>query len=221
MENRVPQPEPLARRTVERSLEQRYAIAEREVELLMRAAVRVVERDGAEEPKISDILREANLSNKAFYRHFRSKDELLITVLDDGLRRDLARIGEAMAEEPSPLAQIGIWIRGILARAGDERSADRTRPFVMSGLRLGGRFPEEWARTDDALQAPLRSAIAEALATGELREADPVRDARTIARLVLGELQSHLIHRRVIPPETVDGVVTFCLSGLRRCEPLS
>ena len=221
MENPVPHSGPLARRTVERSLEERYATAQREVEVLMQAAVRVVERDGAEEPKISDILREAHLSNKAFYRHFRSKDELLITVLDDGLRRDLARTTEAMANEPSPLARVGVWIRGILSRAADERSADRTRPFVLSGLRLGARFPDEWAQTDDALQAPLRSAIADAVAAGELRRADPTRDARTIARLVLGELQSHLIHHQAIEPSTVDGIISFCLAGLRQSELLS
>ena len=33
-----------------------------------------------------DILREAKLSTPAFYRHFKSKDELFVMLLDDGRR---------------------------------------------------------------------------------------------------------------------------------------
>ena len=40
------------------------------------------------DPRVSDIVaRRPGLSNQAFYRHFRGKDELLVAVLDDGRQR--------------------------------------------------------------------------------------------------------------------------------------
>ena len=47
----------------------------------------VMRRTGDLDPRVTDIVREAGLSNQAFYRHFRSKDELLVAVLADGQRR--------------------------------------------------------------------------------------------------------------------------------------
>jgi AcrR family transcriptional regulator len=55
-----------------------------EEELLIAATWTVAARIGSFEPSVRDILQEAGISTKAFYRHFRSKDELLLVALEAG-----------------------------------------------------------------------------------------------------------------------------------------
>jgi AcrR family transcriptional regulator len=218
MENPIVLPEPLVRRAVERTLEDRNNTVREEVERLMRAAVRIVSRTHVIDPKISDILAEAGLSTKAFYRHFRSKDELMITVLTAALSEDVARLHKTMAAEHSPLVKVRRWIEGMLIRVVDSALASDIRPFVINGLRLSHQFPDQWLEADDVLQAPLREAILEAVEAGELASADPASDALAIYRLTLGLVHSHVIRREAVTPEEVDHVVDFSIGALRRRE---
>src|SRR5688500_7848449 len=76
--------EPVVDRTVSRTLAGRYQAYADEVRRLVDAGYAVMRRTGGVDPRVGDIVREARLSNQAFYRHFRGKDELLLAVLDDG-----------------------------------------------------------------------------------------------------------------------------------------
>ena len=51
--------------------------AEDELRILLDAAFVVMERNGYADAAVADILREADLSTRSFYRHFESKDQLL------------------------------------------------------------------------------------------------------------------------------------------------
>src|SRR5580765_7475821 len=52
--------------------------AARERRLLMQAAIDVMAEHPDRSPRVSDIVARAGLSNSAFYRHFRSKDDLVL-----------------------------------------------------------------------------------------------------------------------------------------------
>ena len=141
MENNVPEPlrgtaagpdAPTARagavgQAVDRSLEARRAQARHEVERLVEATFRVIERTGDLEPKVSTILAEAGLSNQAFYRHFRGKHELLVAVLDEGIRGLADYLTARMAEAGSPEQAVRAWIHGIAAQARDPGGAQGLR----------------------------------------------------------------------------------------------
>ena len=58
-----------------------------EIERILTAAVRVMERCSPDPPKVNDIVAEAGTCNKAFYRHFNGKDDLLLAVLRSGTAR--------------------------------------------------------------------------------------------------------------------------------------
>jgi len=57
------------------------------MELLMQAAWRTTAWARSMESSVLEILEEAGLSTKAFYRLFRSKDDLLLVALEQVLRR--------------------------------------------------------------------------------------------------------------------------------------
>ena len=54
----------------------RYEAAD-EIEMIVHAALAVMERNGYQDAAVAEILSEAGLSTRSFYRHFQSKDELL------------------------------------------------------------------------------------------------------------------------------------------------
>ena len=149
----------LASRSIDRSLERRRVAYAQEVQRLVEASFALIRDTGLLEPRVGEIVRAAGLSNHAFYKHFRSKDELLVTVLDEGIRRLGSYLRHCMETVASPEAKIRCWVQGMLAQALDARAAAATRPFALSRARLAELFPEEVEASERQLTAMLRGAI--------------------------------------------------------------
>ena len=93
------QPDPsdgpsLAEQAARRSTAELVASRADEAQRLMDAGLAVMERNGTtRRPTVSEIVREAGLSNQAFYRHFASKDDLVAAIVDAGARRLVGYLG--------------------------------------------------------------------------------------------------------------------------------
>ena len=222
MENVTPQarrPEAaIARRTAERAVETRYSTYVSEVRRLIQAGRTLMRRTGGMQPRVSAIVQEAGLSNQTFYRHFRSKDELLLAILDDGLAQLLSYIHTEMAKPVWPLARVRRWIRCVLVQAVDPQAAEATRPFVANAFRLAERFPAETARSMERIKAPLKAAIREAAAAGEAPAADPERDAEVIYHLAMGWMQSRILDPSAAAETDLDHLVSFVVRSLAAPE---
>ena len=201
--------------TVERGLQARQAAYREEVRRLMEAGLQAMRETGRIDPRVSEIVRAAGLSNQAFYRHFRSKDELLLAILDDGQRSLVAYLEHRMARARDPLARIRSWIDGVLAQALDPEAASATRPFAVHSARLAERFPEDTARSHGMLKEPLVRAVAEARQAGALPEADPERDADAIYHLAMGWMQRQLVSGATPSRDDADHLCSFAMRGLR------
>ena len=57
-------------------------------------------------PTVAEIVREAGLSNQAFYRHFASKDDLVAAIVDAGARRLASYVEHRMAAFDDPVDQV-------------------------------------------------------------------------------------------------------------------
>lgn len=203
-----PDPAPVAEALAERALDARRAAYADEVRRLIDAAYAVMRSTGDIEPRVADVVKTAGLSNQAFYRHFRSKDELLLAVLTDGRRRLLATLTARMARAEPGAPRVAAWIEGVLAQARNADAAANTRPFAVHGARIADRYPDEWLASRDALLAPLRPAVAEA-------GGDPTRDPEWCYHLAFGAMETALVRRTV--PSRSDGerLVAFVLRGIR------
>jgi len=205
---------------VDRSLARRRAAAQDEVERLVAAAFRVIERTGHLEPKVSEILREAGLSNQAFYRHFRGKHELLVTVLDEGIRGLAAYLEQRMAGVDDPAEAARAWIRGMAAQALDEDGARASRPFALARGRLAESFPAEVAGSERRVAAPLRDALARGLASGRMPEVDPETESEALYHLMMGWVEARLVEDEAPSAAEVERLEAFALAGLQRGAPL-
>jgi AcrR family transcriptional regulator len=201
-------------RAVERALERQRAAYAREAGRLVNAALRLIRERGVLEPSVAAIVRAAGLSNQAFYRHFHSKHELLVAVLDEGIRRLAAYLDERMARAETPLEQVREWLRGVLEQALHPRGAEATRPFAVGRAELALHYPDEVARSERQLTGPLRAALEAAHAAGELPGVDPERDAEALYHLAMGFSEARL--REGVPArrEDAERLVAFAVRGL-------
>jgi AcrR family transcriptional regulator len=213
----VPEPRraPALLRSVDRALSRRRAAYTAEAERLVEAALLLIRERGELEPPVAAIVRRARLSNQAFYRHFRSKHELLVAVLDHGIEVLAAYLRERMAKEAAPSERVRAWLRGMLAQALDARGAEATRPFALARSQLARHYPAEVARSEQRLSALVRDAIEAAKAAGELPDADPAADAEALYHLAMGWLEARLAEGRTPSRREAARLEAFAMAGLR------
>src|ERR1700691_6561576 len=89
--------------------------AEDELRLLLDAALVVMERNGYADAAVADILREADLSTRSFYRHFESKDQLLCALCRREAERASARLAAKVEAGEDPRAALDAWVDEILS----------------------------------------------------------------------------------------------------------
>jgi AcrR family transcriptional regulator len=203
-------PPSLVERAVRRGFSDRYAAAEEDVARIIDATYRVMERTGTIDPKVRDILVEAGFSSPTFYRHFASKDELLLVILDDGRRQLTDYLTHRMAKATDGRGQVRAWIDGVMAQATNAAAAARTRPFVANTGRIAEQFPEEHAAS---LRGPLdllAAAITDGAVDGSLAPADAEHDTQAVNDLVFATMERHVLARTRPSPTELRALVAFC-----------
>lgn len=201
----------LAEQAVARSTSRLVEARAQEAESLMAAGMAVMVRNGTERrATVAEIVKEAGLSNQAFYRHFAGKDDLVAALIDAGARRLTSYLEHRMAAAPDPADQIRIWITGVLSQATDPAVAAPTRavtwnrgPLSLEADDLAGQAERQGY---DLLEAPLAA----------LGRPDPAADAYLIGTLVFRVLTDALWADPVPTADDLAFVAEFCLAAVRK-----
>lgn len=197
------EPESLAARVARRALRDRQDTHEAEVRTLIDAGFKVMAQSGDFTPTVRQILAEAGLSNPAFYRHFTSKDELLLVMVDEGTRQLVSYLEHRVASIKDPARRLEEWVRGVMAQASDADAAQRTRPFYSERSMLCRSFPEEQRRSEQQLIDQLAEVLGPLAPQAEL-----------VYVTVIGALGRNLDANTVPTPEDLDALVAFLLAAL-------
>lgn len=211
IKNAIPSPEAgVADRIVRRSLAKRESEYADEVRRLLDAALEVMHTYGTSaRPRVADIVAAAGLSNDAFYRHFRSKDDLVNALLEDGAERLRGYLAHQMAKGRTPESQVRRWVEGVLGQADGDVAAT-TLSVLWNGSGVGGGL----AAGRHFASAPLASLLHEPFAA--LGSESPEQDASLAAHATLG-LLSDCLWRQAEPTRAeVDHVTEFCLRAVGR-----
>ncbi|UGU21219.1 TetR/AcrR family transcriptional regulator [Mycobacterium avium] len=192
---------------VERALDDRQREATEEVERILAAAVRVMERVAPEPPRVSDIVAEAGSSNKAFYRYFAGKDELILAVMERGVAIVVSYLEHQMAKEATPRGKIARWIEGTLAPVADPHLISMTR--AAAGQMSAGT---SWRAADQEMMRPLRELLVEPVAA--LGSSDVDRDVEAVFSCTAATLRRYVGSAQQPAPDDIAHVVRFCLRGL-------
>jgi AcrR family transcriptional regulator len=188
-----------------------------EEELLIAATWTVAARIGSFEPSVRDILQEAGISTKAFYRHFRSKDELLLVALEAGSVRLAEYIESQMASARDPLERIAAWIESFVRHSSSSSAVRRTLPLTLGVLgvgRLANVYPDHFDRSKALVMVPLQRAITDAVAEGTAQSPDPAKDAWIIFGYTMDGIRQHRVHQTEPSADNIRQLVTFTYRAL-------
>lgn len=203
-----------ATRGAERALDGRRRKYEAEVERLVAAAFAVMQAKGTASPTVADILAEAGLSTATFYRHFPTKDDLLVTLLERAHERTRAHLEALLAAEAHPADRVTAWVRGLFDLLGTDARVAANRPFLLAHPRLLERFPDEIGAGIDGLVALLADAVAAARLEAGLPPGDAAGDARLAYHQVFGMLVDRAALRRRSEAATVAAVADYTLRAV-------
>ena len=192
---------------VERALDDRQRGATAEVERILAAAVRVMERVAPEEPRVSDIVTEAGSSNKAFYRYFAGKDDLILAVMERGVGIVVSYLQHQMAKEAQPRDKIARWIEGTLAQVAEPDLIRKSR--AAAGQMATAT---NWRTVDHAMMYPVRDLLIEPIAA--LGSTDVERDVEAVFCCTAATMRRYMGSAGRPEPNDIAHVVRFCLNGL-------
>ncbi len=167
---------------------------------IIEAAYRCLSDSHREPVTMSTILHTAGVSSRAFYRHFRSKDDLFLALLQEGADEIAARVDRvAAAEIGSPADQLATWIGEIFDLMVDPRRRMQMAVIDSEEVRSAAGYRDMRERSPASRERSLDDILRRGRATGAFPLADPDHDAVAISALVSRILSS-------VAPEDVQAV---------------
>ncbi len=161
---------------------------------IVRAAFELIGRGPGSRPvSVNDILGAAGLSTRAFYRHFRSKDELILTMYRTAAERLGEELSAAVGAAPGPSEALEAWVRQHLAVVFDPRRARQASVLSSAEARAVPGFDE----MHQQLGVVHRTILAEVLRQGARAGVfpgvgDADEDARAVHSVVGGLVNARL-----------------------------
>jgi len=151
--------------------------ADDELRLLFDAALTAMARNGYQDVAVADILAEAGLSTRSFYRHFESKDELLCALYRREAELAAERLRAKVAAAPNPRLALDAWIEEILSFGHHRAKAARVAVLGSAGAMRAEGYLEETRHARALLVAPLEELLEAGLRDGTFPLANPAVDA--------------------------------------------
>lgn len=183
---------------------------------VLRAAAACFAKDGYAQTRMVAIARSAGVSRAGLYKHFASKEDLLLALNQKVITDWRAWTEESIAQAPSAREAIERWLR--------EGLTDRERITavqVVTAEDAQQALLTDHGATRQALhdtQGILEQVLANGVETGELRDDLDVRaTAKSLQAILQGLLRNQLAERPIATLEgtaDIDALVELVLGGV-------
>lgn len=186
-----------------------------ERDAILRAAYRLIGHNASTTTSIENILKSARVNRRTFYRHFASKDDLIIAMQAWSGELIMERLRDAMNAAESPAAAVATWIDHYLSIGWDEAQFRDALAFLSAEVTSTPGIAAALEATYARHREPLAEALAAGLADGSLPNARPELDAFTIHAVAVRHLETRIRGRLDSDfAEVRDAVVGLVLTGL-------
>lgn len=163
---------------------------------LIDAAIRLFNRHGYHATGIDRLMEETGIAKTTLYRHFSSKDELIVAALariDEAARDELRAFVEAASDDPvarilATFGQLDIWLRD---------TEFKGCPFVAAAAEFGD------ATTDPVFQQVRLHKRLTLAYFEELVRAARIPDPRRVARQIVMLHEGAIVFAQVLGPDGV------------------
>jgi AcrR family transcriptional regulator len=181
---------------------------------IMAAASEIVREQGVRGLSIAVVLDRAELSTRAFYRHFESKDQLVAEMFLEMARTEKRRLRRKMAKAANPIEAVAAWIDGRLDLAFDETTKSDLRGSSLEAQSQMFASPELIQPAYAEMLKPLVEQLHRGLVDGVFHSIDPVTDAQSIQGVVWATIERQWATVDCERTEVRQRTLRFCLRGL-------
>ena len=154
-----------------------------EVRLILDAAQKLLRENDYEDVSVGAILDESSLSTRSFYRHFSSKDELLIALYRTNAAQMADILSTLVVAAPDPRGGLEAWVDGMLRLRFHPPTARRVALFGSPSARRSTGYAHAEREARALLVGPLLDVLVAGRSDGSMPLARPDVDARTIYAL--------------------------------------
>ncbi|WP_413796906.1 TetR/AcrR family transcriptional regulator [Streptomyces iranensis] len=155
-----------------------------ERERIIKAAYRCLAEVGGAGASVGEILRTAGLGTRAFYRHFDSKDDLLLAMFRRDSERLLTELQSAAASAATPVEALQGWVEAMLRLTSEARRRQHVRILSSEGAQRTAGYAAERARVAAGQEAALAQILHRGRQDGSFPWAEPESDARFIRAVI-------------------------------------
>jgi AcrR family transcriptional regulator len=181
---------------------------------ILAAASDSLSEQGVQGLSIAAVLQRAELSTRAFYRHFESKDQLVSAVFLEMARTEKRRLRRRMAAAGGPVEAVAAWIDGRLDLAFSESIKSDLRRMSLEAQSQGFASPELIQPAYAEMLEPLIDQIHRGLEQGAFRDVDPMSGAQSIQGVVWASTERQWATGDCERPVVRQRTLRFCLRGL-------
>jgi AcrR family transcriptional regulator len=153
--------------------------------LILRAALEVLRRNEGAEATVADVLQEASLSTRAFYRHFETKEDVIRALYEHDAESFGAHLRGSVEAAGDPWAALAAWVNEVLGLAYDHRRAARMTALSSAMVRrvVDGTRAEELG--NDVMTEPLHKVLEDGVRSGAFAATRPDQDVHTIRAITM------------------------------------
>ena len=188
-------------------------------ELIVKESVRLLDEAGTGGFSLPKLGRALGADPTAVYRHFASKDDLLLAVLEEAMERYAASIAAVVQPFEEPLDRLAAALFGAV------RLPHRNKPGVNVGLsrlhlKLAEVDPAKVGTAREPVSSLMRSLVEDAARAGAVDSIDPEASAYMLMALTATHaLNQTLGNEFGLRLPTAEEHVAFCLHGLNATLP--
>jgi AcrR family transcriptional regulator len=181
---------------------------------IVTAAAESVREQGVRGLSIADVLQRAQLSTRAFYRHFESKDQLVAAVFLEMARVEMRRLKRQMAKSSGPVEAVAAWIDRRLDLAFDENIKSDLRHLSLEAQSQMFASPELIQPAYAEMLQPLIDQLERGMKLAVFHDVDPVSEAQAIQGVVWASTERQWAAGDCERTDVRARVLRFCLRGL-------
>jgi AcrR family transcriptional regulator len=181
---------------------------------IVAAAAEALREQGVRGLSVAAVLDRADLSTRAFYRHFESKDHVVAAVFLETAQAEKRRLQRRMAKAADPVEAVAAWIDGRLDLAFDENVKSDQRRLSLEAQSQIFAAPQLIQPAFEEMLKPLIEQLSRGLSSGVFHDIDPVSEAQSIQGVVWTRTERQWAAGDRERAEVRSRTLRFCMRGL-------
>jgi AcrR family transcriptional regulator len=174
---------------------------------IVAAAYELLEEQGLEGLTIRAVLKRTGLSRRAFYERFEGKDDLVLAVFEQTIRRAASHLNDLATTASEPMGRLHLIVKSIVlgnvAQATPDGAHSNRRAAALSRehLRLAESRPADLQAALRPLLAVITQQLSAGMAAGTVRRDDARRLAALLYNLVSTTVHTELLAQESARPD--------------------